>query len=77
MTMEQVDHTSPEELAARNSHALMMFASHLPHGDPELENWFLDVEKILDDSELLHRAREKFLTPKEIQEIGDSLEAES
>ena len=67
---------SPEEFAARNSYTLYMFASHLQHGDPELDRWFREVERILGDQKLLKRARKKFLSPGEILEIEALLEDE-
>ena len=68
----EVDEMSPEEFAARNAHTIMMFASHLEHGDPELASWFLQVEQILDNKELLQQAREEYLTSVEIQAIENS-----
>lgn len=69
-----VDEMSPEEFAARNSHTLGMFASHLEHGDEQLAKWFKEVETILDSEELLSEAMRKFLTPAEIQDIEAYLE---
>ncbi len=65
---------SPEEYAARNGHAWMMFSfGGYSYRDKKLQAWLYRLADILKSSELIEQYQQQFLTAEEIQEIRDEV----
>ena len=65
---------SPEEVAARNAHAVACFSlDEIRYADPELDAWIQRLGDILsgrDGAPTVAQLRERYLTPDEIAAIA-------